>query len=335
MKARQSFGIIGYGRFGKLWAGELSKFGSVLVYDKYKKVNPENKKIISATLRQVAGSDMLFLLVPISEFASCCLEVKKNLLPNTLVIDAASVKIYPAKIMHKVFAKDQALISTHPLFGPDSVRRNGGTTAGLKIAVCPLRASPKQVGGFLNLLRKLKLKIILTTPREHDRQMASSQGLVHYIGRALAGIKLHPQKISTPDFDSLMNMADMVIHDSWQLFYDMQQFNPFARKVRKAFIKNQERLEAKIDYKARKLKPFRQQVTKIDAEILEKLGERFALARKIGQLKRRTGRGILDRQREKQLNKTYRLLSFKNRLNPNFAKKLFFLILNESKKLQK
>ena len=28
------FGIVGFGRFGKLWAQALSSFGEVLVYDK-------------------------------------------------------------------------------------------------------------------------------------------------------------------------------------------------------------------------------------------------------------------------------------------------------------
>ena len=77
-----TFGIIGYGRFGKLWAKYLSGFGRVLVFDKNKRIKIGSKNIIKASLNQVAKTDIVFLLVPISEIGNCCKQIKNKLFPQ-------------------------------------------------------------------------------------------------------------------------------------------------------------------------------------------------------------------------------------------------------------
>src|ERR1051326_4864414 len=114
-----TFGIIGYGRFGKLWARHLARFGSVLVYDR----DPQKitaKNISSASLEEVCRADILFLLVPISQIENCCKQIKSLLSPSTIVTDACSVKVYPVKILKKSLPPSQPIVATHPLFGPDS-----------------------------------------------------------------------------------------------------------------------------------------------------------------------------------------------------------------------
>ncbi|MFA5813988.1 MAG: hypothetical protein WC862_05785, partial [Patescibacteria group bacterium] len=96
------------------------------------------------------------------------------------------------------------------------------------------------------ILKKLELKIIHATPEEHDRQMASSQALVHFLGRGLAEMRLTKQKISTPDFQSLLKINDLVGNDTWQLFMDMQRFNPFAGEVRKNLVEALRGIEENI-----------------------------------------------------------------------------------------
>ncbi len=231
------FGIIGYGRFGKLWAGALSSCGEVLVYDKefVDKIPVLAGMTKRATLTEVVDVDVLFLLVPISVVGDCCREIAPLLKPGVTVADACSVKTYPAKIMLELLPANQPIIATHPLFGPDSVARLG--LAGRDIVVCPLRLTKKQMSLFTGLLRRMRLNIIRATPSEHDRQMARSQALVHFIGRGLSAMRLRPQAISTPDYHTLLRVNEMVVNDTYQLFLDMQQFNPFAKKTRARFLK--------------------------------------------------------------------------------------------------
>ena len=252
-----TFGIIGFGRFGKLWANELSKFGNVLVYDKNisnqrirrickSTTNKSNQKINPTSLSQVCKADVLFLLVPISEIKNCCKRIKPHLPLETLVVDCCSVKAFPAKTMKEILPKNQSIIATHPLFGPDSVRRTGSLKKH-KVAFCGIRCSNEQSRSLQKLFKKMGLAVIECTPKEHDKQMARSQCLVHFIGRAIDGLGLKHQKIATPDYETLLNMHDHVVHDTWQLFRDMQKFNAFAGPIRRQFIKGIGKLEEKID----------------------------------------------------------------------------------------
>ncbi len=333
-----TLGIIGYGRFGKLWAKHLSRFGRVLVYDKSSTIVPKGKIVLDknisrVSLNQAARTDMLFLLVPISEMENCCREIKNKLSPNTLVVDACSVKIYPAKIMKAILKKRQPIIATHPLFGPDSAGQ-AKTLAGFKIAVCPVKTKKFELAKFEHLLKKLGLKIFRTTAKNHDKQMAKSQALVHFIGRGLEGLSLKPQEIATPDYLSLLNIRDMVVHDTWQLFLDMEIYNPFAKKIWKKFLVNLGTISQQIAAQKQDINLVRNKIDELDEFIIRAIAQRMVLAKKVGALKKRSGLKVLDKNRERQLAKFHRSLSQKQKLDHRQIDKIFSAIMDYSKKAQ-
>ncbi len=229
MSDKPTIGIIGHGRFGTLWTQILRRHGyRVTGYD------PRVRK-------ETIDDDFLFILVPISDFESCCKSVVPFLHPKTVVVDACSVKMHPARVMRNVFPRTQSLIATHPLFGPDSVRQSG--LKAKKIVVSYLRASKEVRKHVEEMLRALGITIIHSTPQHHDQQMARSQALVHFIGRGLEPLALRGQSIATPDYDTLLNMADLVHHDTRQLFRDMQNYNPYSKSVRRSFLNKLQKLE--------------------------------------------------------------------------------------------
>ncbi len=232
-------GIIGHGRFGKLWAKHMKEFGEVVVFDKEKGIRNKEK------MDSVLNVDILFLLVPISEIKNICREISNKLNKNTIVVDACSVKVKPVEEMKSDLKHDQPIIATHPLFGPDSVKCQGLKKQ--KIVVCPIRVTEEQLKMLENILKKMKLEIIHETPEEHDKQMASSQALVHFLGRGLVGLNLKEQNISTPDYQSLLRINDLVNNDTQQLFFDMQLYNPYAKDIRQNLIDSLKNLESKIE----------------------------------------------------------------------------------------
>jgi prephenate dehydrogenase len=238
------FGINGYGRFGQLWAEALKSFGEVRVYDP----NPSRfsgTSVTPATLEQVAQADVLFLTMPISAFEAACSEITPHLNPKAIVMDCCSVKIHPAEVMSRLFPQKQAIIATHPLFGPDSVKRTGGLQ-GHRIVVCPVHCTPDHKQQVMTLFVQMGLSPIESTPDEHDKQMARSQGLIHFIGRGLEALQLQPQMLSTPDFQALLNINAMVVNDAWQLFLDMHRYNPFTREIRRNLLQQLTALDRSI-----------------------------------------------------------------------------------------
>lgn len=239
MKPLQQFGIIGYGRFGKLLAAHLAAIGIVRVYDT-RRISRVPKNIHVAPLASVVDTDILFLLVPISQMENTCTTIGGLLKAHTIVVDACSVKMYAAKCMDKLLPRKNAIIATHPLFGPDSTKDG---IQDKKIVVCHIRASRIARKKFRSLLDTLGLQPIRSTPKQHDKAMAQSQTLVHFIGRGLQSLRLQRQRIATPDYESLLRMQTMVSNDSYQLFCDMQTYNPYAQSKRKVLLKNLQSIE--------------------------------------------------------------------------------------------
>ena len=241
------FGIVGCGRFGKLWADAFLPFGTVMVYDKKTRSEIQtNTSIQMVTLQEVAQADIIFLLVPIAEFETSCQQIKSVINPDSLVVDCCSVKVFPVRIMQEIFTESQPLLGTHPLFGPDSVSRTGGMK-GHKIVVSPIFLLGEKQKQLIEIFKKMELSILITTPEEHDKQMAHSQGLVHFIGRGLAALDLQSQDIATPDFQALLSINQMVVNDSWRLFLDMHQYNTYTKNVRKKFMHQLVQLDQVIE----------------------------------------------------------------------------------------
>jgi prephenate dehydrogenase len=329
-----TFGIIGYGRFGRLWARYLSAHGKVFVFDKTNKVRHKVIGLVPATLEQAASADIVFLCVPISELEDSCKAIKPVLLPRTLVVDVCSVKTFSAAIMKKHLPKNQPILGTHPLFGPDSEKINKGLK-GLKIVVCKISKTSLREKRLIEILKKLKLTIIFTSPKKHDRQMATSQALVHFLGRGLAKLGLHQQQISTPDYNSLIRINQMVNNDTWQLFFDMQNKNPFTRAAREKFMDSLHKLHEAIKLENNTLEGLRKNINDVDSSIIKLLGLRLKIVKKIGMLKRQKKLEVLDRGREKKLIEMHHKYSKRHHVETELTDKIFNLIVNYSKTLQR
>jgi hypothetical protein len=76
------------------------------------------------------------------------------------------------------------IVPTHPLFGPQSVARDG--LAGRQLVICPARGDQHLKVAALG--EELGLRVQITTAEEHDREMAYVQALTHLVGRTLGGM---------------------------------------------------------------------------------------------------------------------------------------------------
>lgn len=237
---KQKIAIIGYGRFGSLLAEILKPFGELHVISDRKIKQAGIKQIDYPGLKEI---DWVIPAVPISALEATLKKIKPFLKKGSLVMDVCSVKVYPCRWLKKHLSKDVELLGTHPMFGPDSAK-NG--LDGLQIVVCPLRISEKRLVDVLAIFKKLKLKIIETTPENHDKQGAFNLSLVHFLGRALPGSGVKTQSIVTKGYERLLEVSNNVNNDTWQLFFDMQKFNPYSQSLRSKFIKELNRIEDKI-----------------------------------------------------------------------------------------
>jgi prephenate dehydrogenase len=228
MSKKLKIAIIGYGRFGQLLARILSPYADIFIVSSRK-----IKGVKQIDYEDLGEVDMVIPCVPISKFEEIIKTINPFLKKNAIVMDVCSVKIFPVKIMKKYLRPDIQILATHPMFGPDSAK-NGLT--GLQMVVCPIRINEAQLKSILNIFKKLNLKLIQTTPEQHDKEAAQCLALVHFIGRGLAAINIKKENITTLGFDRLLAVNETVNNDTWELFLDMHHYNPYTKKIRQNFI---------------------------------------------------------------------------------------------------
>ena len=189
-------------------------------------------------------SDVLILAVPISRLKELLAQVRPYLTATSLVVDVCSVKEHPVRWMRELLPSDTSILGSHPMFGPDSAAES---LQGCKIVLCPVRIAPPRYAAIRRYLISKGLVVIEARPSEHDRQIAVSLALTHFIGRSLAGMGAKPQDIDTEGYKRLLHILEVVENDTWQLFADMNRYNPYAVEVRRDFIKAMQAIERRIE----------------------------------------------------------------------------------------
>jgi prephenate dehydrogenase len=237
-------GILGFGRFGKLIAQYLARDFDVLVYNRSDSANAIIESGAKpASLEEACRQKMVILSVPISVFQVTLETVAPLLNPDALVIDVCSVKEYPVQLMKDLLPEGVSILATHPMFGPESA---ADALQGRKIVLCAERINDSVYQKIKSYLMSMGLVVIEATPEAHDRQIAVSLALTHFIGRSLAEFGAIPQDIDTEGYQRLLHVLGVVENDTWQLFEDMNTYNPYAAESRSEFMAAVERIHQRL-----------------------------------------------------------------------------------------
>jgi prephenate dehydrogenase len=240
-----SVGLMGFGAFGRLTARHLQPHVPFVVFDPAQPVPADGSGmgLRPVDIATVAACDIVILAVPVDRLAEAVASLRPHLRAGTVVLDVGSVKIEPARLLLEGLPDDVEILCTHPLFGPQSARSG---IAGLKIALCPVRGeSWRRIAAFLRHM--LALDVIVTTPDNHDRDMALVQGLTHLVAKILVRMEPVPRRLTTRSFELLMQATEMVRHDAPGVFLAIARANPHAHEVRERFFAYARELTEELD----------------------------------------------------------------------------------------
>ena len=237
-------GLIGFGRLGCLLVRHFSKDVKIYVHDMKLDVRKARALgAIPASLTQACAQDIIVLCVPMAAFEGAVKRIKSLVRPDALVVDACSVKEHPVRVMKKYLPKTVGLLATHPNFGPDSA---ADSLKGRKIVLCRVRMTNVDYSRAKRALQRKGLDVVEMTPRDHDRRMASSLVLTHFIGRSLIAAGAKTTGVDTEGYKRLLRILETVQNDSWQLFEDMNHFNSFATPMRRRFMAAMKATDKKV-----------------------------------------------------------------------------------------
>jgi len=237
-------GIIGFGRFGPVLTRLLTPGHKVLAYDITDIT--ERAGVVGARPAEweaVAAAPTIFLAVPIRSLKEVVARLVPEVKPGTTIFDVCSVKVYPATIMKEYFPPEITTIASHPLFGPDSSQHG---FKDLPMVIHPVSPRTDRFDQWARYFRDQGLHVLEMTPEEHDRLAARSQGITHFMGRVLAEFGIKSTPIDTEGFRDLQLVVEQTCHDSFELFHDLENFNPYTVEMVDALVKAVEQVKQSI-----------------------------------------------------------------------------------------
>ena len=75
------------------------------------------------------------------------------------------------------------------------------------------------------------INVLDMSPKEHDKLAANTQGITHFLGRTLKEFGISKTNLDTQGFRDLLNLVEQTCNDSWQLYSDLQSYNPYTKNT--------------------------------------------------------------------------------------------------------
>ena len=236
------FGIYGLGRFGTFWSERLARHAEVKAYSRRSTAAPAGVELVSE--ERLLDCPVLVLCVAISAMEQVLGRIRDRIPPGVTVMDTCSVKAHPTRLMAELLPDDTRIVGTHPMFGPDSGRES---IAGLPMVLCPIRIDPEPLARWERFFTGLDLSVVVMDPEAHDREAAFTQGVTHYVGRVLAEMNLRESGIAPLGYQRLLSIVEQTCNDPWQLFADLQRFNPHTAEMRSRLVDAFRTIAARLD----------------------------------------------------------------------------------------
>jgi prephenate dehydrogenase len=237
-------GIIGFGPFGQLLAKHLKPRAQVVAWNRTPRAAAARKLGVPlVSLKEAAASDVVVLSVAMSAMEGMLRRVAPLVRPGALVMDVCSVKAWPCRLMRRLLPRGVAIIGSHPLFGPQSAAKG---LQGLQVVLSPVRARPATVRAVKRFIERMGLEVVVMTPEGHDRAMARTQALAHFLARALVKVAPEERPLRLKSFEKIWEAVEMVRHDSPRLFRDLQTLNLAAAPARRALLRELLRIDSSL-----------------------------------------------------------------------------------------
>ncbi|KAJ1401145.1 Prephenate dehydrogenase [Sesbania bispinosa] len=228
-------GIVGFGSFGQFLAKTMIKQGHTLRANSRSDYSQLCLQMGIQFFRDViefieADNDVILICTSILSLSEVLSSMPLSRLKNrpTLFVDVLSVKEHPRDLLLQVLPEESDILCTHPMFGPVS-GKDGWKD--LTFVYDKVRIRDEAIcSNFLHIFASEGCRMIQMSCEEHDKVAAKSQFVTHTIGRTLAEMDIKSSPIDTKGFQTLVQLKDTTMRDSFDLYSGLFIYNRFARQ---------------------------------------------------------------------------------------------------------
>ena len=115
------------------------------------------------------------------------------------------------------------------------------------MVMCNISAPQGDMDFWKDYFTAKSMRTECMTADMHDKNAAYSQGITHYMGRLFHDMELSPTVMDTYRYQALLKIVTQTCNDSWQLFLDLQNYNPYTRQMRDDLKKSIQTIDTALD----------------------------------------------------------------------------------------
>ena len=240
-------GIVGAGRMGGWFASYFKPLvRRVELFDADKEFGRRRARELgcnfSGSLRRIAASDLIIVAVPISKTLAetkLLLKQAESKQTSTRIIEISSIK----EGVFGAIGKSPTLYSIHPLFGSSADQFADNS-------LILVDSGREKEDDFLRPLFP-HFRILNLKAREHDKLMTLMLSLPHALALTFASIASEeknqlPNAISSPSYDSLLQVAKKTLSENPKIYYEIQSMNRHNQEMFREIKNSVARLDALI-----------------------------------------------------------------------------------------
>ncbi len=224
----RSVGIIGHGDFGRFLESLARREALGLeIRIHSRREPPDGSRFYS--FEDACSADIVIIAVSIRAFEETLRKVMMHLSPHSILVEVNTVKVMPVTLLREL-ASGHRYIATHPMFGPYSFEKQRGSLDGLRLVVADHTFGDEEFSTVSKMLSDLGLSVLSMAAEDHDRMLAETLFLTHYLAQSVARAGFVRTDIDTLSFGYLMDAVESVKSDT-ELFKDVYEFNPFCKEI--------------------------------------------------------------------------------------------------------
>jgi len=242
--------IGGAGRMGRWFVRHFVSLGEEVVISDIRRSEAESvakstgAKVAESNLGAVEKADLVVVSTPIEATPRVLKEISPALRPSATVMEISSLKSRVVPVLGGIAKHGVKTVSVHPLFGPGVQR-----LAGERVALIPV----SDPGSELRSARRLfpEAEIVVVDVEEHDRAMALTLSLPHFLNIAFASVVGEEdlnvlKKLGGTTFALQLVLAEAVMTEDPDLYASIQMGNVHTAECQERFIERARILKEQI-----------------------------------------------------------------------------------------
>lgn len=235
--------LIWYGAFWKFIHRLTKKYAShldILIYEKY----PTDDTIDFCTFNEAAQGDIIIPCVPISQYEQTLIDLSEKIKSTAIIIDICTIKEHTWNVLKNL--QGVQYVSTHPMFWPNSYDKKWESLEGLRLVICDHKLNNSTLfSEILEMCNSVGMDIILQSAHDHDKHLARSLFLTHYLAQILFEWAFDRTEIDTLSFWYLMDAVEIVRYNK-KLFEEVFRYNTHCKDVIEQFNLSREKIESDL-----------------------------------------------------------------------------------------